>query len=153
MANNPYPLELNGMPLERYLINLLAALVEKAGGELHIKVSDIIASTDQSLIRYASSKLDEIVLRCAPKGTDMYVVPEAPSWTASQITRQTKAAPQQAPQSPLPPDPQRVRSLTDLDLYLREQERNAKYAEKEDKVDWEDRKEAGLPPYRVIKGR
>src|SRR5690348_11682510 len=124
--NLPYPLERGDMSLERYLLNILVAIVKKSGGEVSLTSHDILKASSCSLTKTPSEKLDALILRTSPAGAELYFVPEAPSTTDSIPTPRTKTRPQPtsvSTQSETPdPEPVPHRQLSDLDLYLREQE-------------------------------
>lgn len=143
MTELPYPLSANGMSPDRYLLNLLAAIVKKQGGEMRLKVSDILSVTDQVLVRYPNDNLTEIVLRLGPKTTDLYVVSEAPSWTARTSTRKSPTQSNSPTEEDSSPHiPQRIEN-NDLRLWLLEQEREGKRAEREKQV------RPGVYPFRT----
>lgn len=114
----PYPLERGEMPLERYLLNLLIAIINEQGGEIRLTSHAIIKASDCSLQKSPSDKMDALVLRTSPAGAELYFATEAPP---SPTSRKSRAE--------LPATPHR--QLTDLDLYLREQETENRKQEKE----------------------
>lgn len=157
MSKYPYPIDLNNVSLDRYLTNLLSALVEKAGGTLKISVADILKVQDSVLLRYPTSDMSKIVLQLAPANTDMYVVPEAPSWQAEPRKAAPRAEipkPVDRTASPTPPTSPRIASTLDnLSLYLKEQEREEKLREIQQEDEVEERRRVGLSPFRVIPGK
>jgi hypothetical protein len=157
MSKYPYPIDAGSVSLDRYLTNLLSALVKKAGGTLRISIADILKVQECVLLRYPTSNLQEIVLQLAPRNTDMYVVPEAPSWQASAPVRpqvrQTEVPPQTS-SSPIPQPTTRIaNTLDNLSLYLKEQEREEKLRKAQQEDEIEQRRQAGLSPFRTIPGR
>jgi hypothetical protein len=156
MSKYPYPIDAGAVSLDRYLTNLLSALVKKAGGTLKISVADILKVQESVLLRYPNANMSEIVLQLAPRNTDMYVVPEAPPW--QQTMAETRPQPRQReviqpPPQPQPTSPRVANTLDNLSLYLKEQEREEKLrkAQEEDEID--ERRAAGLSPFRTIPGR
>lgn len=152
MSKYPYPIDVQGVSLDRYLTNLLSALVSKAGGTLRISVSDILKVQDSVLLRYPTDNMREIVLQLAPRNTDMYVVPEAPPWVQSPQPVRPPAKPEIRPQPvPNPPASPRIASTLDnLSLYLKEQEREEKLKEIQEEDEMEERRRVGLSPFRTI---
>lgn len=154
MSKYPYPIDVSGVSLDRYLTNLLSALVSKAGGTLRISVSDILKVQDSVLLRYPTDNMREIVLELRPRNTDMYVVPEAPPWVASpQSVRPPIKTPEitQPQPVPVPPRSPRIASTLDnLSLYLKEQEREEKLREVQEEDEMEERRRVGLSPFRTI---
>lgn len=163
MTKYPYPIDLNGVPLDRYLTNILSALVKRAGGKLAIAISDMIEVQDQVLLRYPTRNMKEIVLQLAPGNTDMYVVPEAPAWaagprsirpaTSQAASATTPVNPPTAPMSPPVTPPRIASTLDNLNLYLKEQEREETLRKIQAEDEVEQRRQAGLSPFRVIPGR
>lgn len=128
MAEQPFPLQKpNDMPLESYLLNILAAIVKNNGGEIRLTAASIIAAAGTALTRYPTEKKDGIVLRVTTEGTDTYFVKEAPSWTTQPTPPRTRAVQPQNPvattQAPPPINNPRNKVLTDMSMYLAEQER------------------------------
>ena len=153
MTKYPYPIDLNSVSLDRYLTNLLSALVKKAGGTLHIAVADILNVQDQVLLRYPNRNMSEIVLQLAPGNTDMYVVPEAPSWQAVQPAKPSlkhEVTPVQPPSPPQPVPTRTPSTLDNLSLYLKEQEREEKLREIQQEDELEERRRIGLSPFRTV---
>ena len=130
--NLPYPMDRGDMPLERYLLNLLAAIVKQSGGEVRLTSRAIIESGTLSLSKTPSDKMDGVVLRTSPAGAELYFALEAPpSTTESKPRRQKPVSVQEQP----PEDaPVIHRQLSDLDLYLLEQEKAARRAEAQAKA-------------------
>jgi hypothetical protein len=151
---HPYPIDLGGVALDRYLTNLLCALTMKAGGKLQISVSDILKVEDQVLLRYPSQNLQTIVLQLAPRNTDMLITSEAPSWHAeSRVPRQNQPAQRIQPPPVNQPEPRRANTLDNLSLYLKEQEREERLREIQEQDEVEQRRAAGLSPFRNIPGK
>jgi hypothetical protein len=156
MTKYPFPIDVSGMSLDRYLTNLLSALVKKAGGTLHISVADILKVQDQVLLRYPTNNMREIVLQLAPRNTDMYVVPEAPAWLQERAPQRpaTQTIPTVPTQMPQPAAQPRIsNTLDNLQLYLKEQEREARLKELAEEDEQEQRRLAGLSPFRTIPDR
>ena len=99
------------MAVERYLLTLLAAVVKNAGGEVKIPIKDIVdAEEGDSIIKSPSSDLTSLVLRCAPRGTDLL----RSAWETP--TPKTRII-------PMAENQHRSQTLDDVRLALMEEER------------------------------
>lgn len=155
MAKLPYPLEKsNDMPLEKYLLNIITAIVKKQGGELRLTAHEIIASVGFALSKSPTEKMDAIILRATPAGTETYFVAEAPAWTAptSPKTRVLPTISQPTPrvetqQSDNLPKTSRSKQLDDMALFLAEQARDERISSRQEQQETQQRREAGLYPW------
>lgn len=155
MPRSPYPLERpNDMPLEKYLLNLITAIVKKQGGEIRLTTSDILSATGFALSKCPSDKMDAIILRSSPAGTETYFVADAPAWTAnpspprpSRNLQPPSSQPIQAHREEFIPKTQRSAQIDDLKAFLIEQENQERLADRQSKQDEAGRVEAGLYPW------
>lgn len=155
MAKYPYPLERpNDMPLEKYLLNLLTAIVKQSGGEVRLTASAILSATGCALIKAPSEKMDALTLRATAQGTETYFVTEAPAWTAptSPKTRVLPTISQPTPrvetqQSDNLPKTSRSKQLDDMALFLAEQARDERMSSRQEQQETQQRREAGLYPW------
>lgn len=154
MANQPYPLcKPNDMPLEKYLLNMLTAIVKKQGGELRLTASDILASSGYALSKSPSEKMDAIILRSSPAGTETYFVTEAPAWTAPTPQKQrvlpTMVQPERV-QTQVPdnvPKTSRSAQLSDLSAFLAEERQAERMQERMNQQQEQHRRETGIYPW------
>lgn len=155
MSEQPFPLQKpNDMPLETYLLHLLAAIVKQNGGEMRLTTSAILNSVGCAITRHPSDKNDAVVLRVTPRGTDTYFVKEAPAWTAPTSPK-TRVLPNisqprvETQHHESVPKTTRSRQLDDMALYLMEQEQQERAADRQNNQQAQDLRETGVFPWRT----
>lgn len=128
----PYPLERGDVSLEKYLLHLVTALVQQAGGEVRLTSCAILEASTCSLSKSVTREKDGIVLRTSPEGAELYFAAREAESSLTSSRPRTASTTSTSTEPRLPEESARPRSkqLTDLDAYLLEAEQAARQAER-----------------------
>lgn len=127
-----FPLVRGDMSIERYLMHLLLAVIQKSNGQLRLSIDDLLAvDPEDRIVKSIDDKSRMVVLSCGPKypdDTEVYEVrpqfepKDQQRWQPSSPDRTNQLLSPRRPEVPRPLDttemPDAIEELPEMAQYL-----------------------------------